>query len=84
MLPIDSARDVFVEIHGEKYRFCDMPYNYLIKCSRASGWQLWRLDERFNGVDDDLLSSENGLIASSHPFKMWFGDQLVFDSAKKQ
>lgn len=83
MIPIDSSKDVFVEINGDKYRFCDMPYNYLIKCSRSSGWQLWRLDDRFDGNNNVLLSSENEILDDHQPFKMWFGEQLVFDSSKR-
>ena len=86
MLPISSYHDVFIEINGEKYQFSSMPYGYLLQCTRAAGWELWSRSEKYDQKDDQLIAGE--YLADEEdariPFRLWFGEHLVFDSTLKK
>lgn len=79
MLPISSYHDVYVEIDGEKVRFSDLPFNMILQLTRTSGWELWRTGDGL----DDVIAGEfhgNSPYAERLPFRLWFGDNLVFDN----
>ncbi len=83
MLPISSYHDVFVEIDGEKVQFSNLPFNMILQLTRTSGWELWRTNDCKDGV---VISGEfhaESQDAELLPFRMWFGDDLVFDNTKK-
>ncbi|MFB0543133.1 hypothetical protein [Citrobacter portucalensis] len=83
MLPISSYHDVFVEIKGERVQFSNLPFNMILQLTRTGGWELWRMND---GGDGFLVAGEfhaENQEAELLPFRMWFGDELVFDNTKK-
>lgn len=83
MLPISSYHDVFVEIEGERVQFSNLPFNMILQLTRMGGWELWRTND---GRDGFVVAGEfhaENQEAERLPFRLWFGDQLVFDSTKK-
>ncbi|EBV6969564.1 hypothetical protein M8C85_002909 [Salmonella enterica] len=79
MLPISSYHDVYVEIDAEKVRFSDLPFNMILQLTRTSGWELWRTGD---GLDDVIAGEFHGNSPQAErlPFRLWFGDNLVFDN----
>ncbi|EMM2471172.1 MULTISPECIES: hypothetical protein [Klebsiella/Raoultella group] len=83
MLPINSYHDVFVEIEGEKVQFSNLPFNMILQLTRTSGWELWRTNDGRDGVVVTGEFHAETQESERLPFRMWFGDELVFDNTKK-
>ncbi len=79
-LPIFSSMDISVEILGELHPILDMPDSYKLICDRKDGWRL--VDE--SAEHGSVLAAEKGLYMDGEkvPFRLWFGDVLVFESAE--
>lgn len=75
-LPIFDSLDVSVEVMGEAHPLLDMPSSYLLTCSATEGWKL------IDRESDEVLSSEKNSFMDGKkvPFRIWFGDTLVFES----
>ncbi|WP_353798026.1 hypothetical protein [Enterobacter cloacae] len=85
MLPISSYHDVHVEIDGEKKRFSDLPFNMVLHLTRSTGWELWRMKD--DGVTGEVVSGEfhaKDEVSESIPFRLWFGNELVFDNTMRK
>ncbi|EAB4091090.1 hypothetical protein FGS43_04610 [Salmonella enterica] len=85
MLPINSYHDVYVEIDGKKVQFSSLPFNMILQLTRTSGWELWRIND--DGQSEMVITGEfhvSSPQAEQIPFRLWFGDCLVFDNTGKR
>ncbi|MBW9400354.1 hypothetical protein FHC51_11095 [Leclercia sp. EC_58] len=75
-LPIFNSLDVSVEVMSEVHPLLDMPSSYLLTCSAEEGWKL------IDRESSEVITSEKETFIDGKklPFRIWFGDTLVFES----
>ncbi|ALQ48078.1 hypothetical protein ATN83_3969 [Raoultella ornithinolytica] len=55
----------------------------ILQLTRTSGWELWRTNDGRDGVVVTGEFHAETQESERLPFRMWFGDELVFDNTKK-
>lgn len=69
---MNTLHDLHVEYGDINCSISELPYNVMITCTRADGWELWQND-KYHRPGDLLVASEFGTPA----LKLRVGDTYI-------
>jgi hypothetical protein len=70
-MPSPSYHDLYITTEKiKRTRLCDLPFNFMVTCTRVGGWELWDVFKGFNASiclggecsDKWLVLDSNGTI----------------------